>query len=124
MTAISFPPSSDEALKTEVENISAEACRQFVDAFAAKSYTRIDTGLRETGFIAQEVQQIMPQWVGQGDDGYLYLNPIGYEAMVVDAIQELRAEKDAQISSLQAENDELRARLESIERTVMTLLQD
>lgn len=76
------------------------------------------------GFIAQEVQRVIPEWVEQGSDGYLYLNPIGYEAMVVDAIQELRAEKDAQISSLQAENDELRARLESIERTVMTLLQD
>ncbi len=78
------------------------------------------------GFIAQEVQQVMPQWVGQGEDGYLYLNPVGYEAMVVDAIQELRAEKDNQIQSLQCdiraqqrENDELRARLERLERALM-----
>lgn len=71
------------------------------------------------GFIAQEVQQVIPQWVEQGSDGYLYLNPIGYEAMVVDAIQELRAEKDAQIQSLRAENDELRDRLERLEAMML-----
>ncbi len=73
------------------------------------------------GFIAQEVQQIMPEWVGQGKDGYLYLNPVGYEAMVVDAIQELRDEKDAQIESLQAENDELRDRLERLESMMLQI---
>lgn len=78
------------------------------------------------GFIAQEVQHIIPEWVKQDEDGYLYLNPIGYEALIVDAIQELRDEKDAQIESLQRdieaqqhENDELRARLERIERALM-----
>ncbi|MBO6740034.1 MAG: tail fiber domain-containing protein [Phycisphaerales bacterium] len=71
------------------------------------------------GFIAQEVQQVIPQWVEQGSDGYLYLNPVGYEAMVVDAIQELRDEKDAQIESLQRENDELRARLERLEAMML-----
>lgn len=71
------------------------------------------------GFIAQEVQQVMPQWVGQGEDGYLYLNPIGYEAMVVDAIQELRAEKDSQIQALQSENEMLRARLDRLEAMIM-----
>lgn len=78
------------------------------------------------GFIAQEVQRIIPEWVKTGEDGYLYLNPVGYEAMIVDAIQELRDEKDAQIESLQRdieaqqrENDELRARLERLERALM-----
>jgi hypothetical protein len=74
------------------------------------------------GFIAQEVQRVMPQWVQTGPDGYLYLNPVGYEAMVVDAIQELRAEKDRQIEALQRENDDLRARLERLERAVGALL--
>lgn len=73
------------------------------------------------GFIAQEVQRVIPEWVEKGDDGYLYLNPIGYEAMVVDAIQELRDEKDAQIDALQRENDALRARLERIEQALMSM---
>ncbi len=72
------------------------------------------------GFLAQEVQQVIPQWVEQADDGYLYLNPVGYEAMVVDALQELRAEKDAQIQQLQQENATLRARLDRIEQHLMS----
>lgn len=68
------------------------------------------------GFIAQEVQQVMPEWVNTAEDGYLYLNQVGFEALVVDAIQELRAENAKQIQSLQDQNarqqreiDELRA---------------
>lgn len=71
------------------------------------------------GFIAQEVERVIPEWVEQGNDGYLYLNPVGYEAMVVDAIQELRDEKDAQIESLQRENDDLRKRLERLESMLL-----
>ncbi len=80
------------------------------------------------GFLAQEVQQVIPQWVEQADDGYLYLNPVGYEAMVVDALQELRAEKDAQIAHLQAQlkhqqsqNTALRDRLDRLERAVLQM---
>lgn len=68
------------------------------------------------GFIAQDVLRVIPEWVDQGNDGYLYLNPVGYEAMIVDAIQELRAEKDAEIESLHRENIELRDRLDRIEQ--------
>ena len=72
------------------------------------------------GLIAQEVQQVLPQWVQQADDGYLYLNPVGYEALVIDALQELRAEKDAQIQQLQTQNQQLQSRLEKLERHIMS----
>lgn len=76
------------------------------------------------GFLAQEVQQVIPQWVEQADDGYLYLNPVGYEAMVVDAIQELRAEKDTQIQQLKNQNAKLQARLDRLETLMMSQLKD
>tara|TARA_R110002096_G_scaffold344921_12_gene538416 strand:+ start:4598 stop:6286 length:1689 start_codon:yes stop_codon:yes gene_type:complete len=72
------------------------------------------------GLLAQEVQQVLPQWVEEAEDGYLYLNPIGYEAMVIDALQELRAEKDAQIQQLQTQNQQLQSRLEKLERHIMS----
>ena len=56
------------------------------------------------GFIAQEVQQVFPQWVSKDDDGHLMLSLRGFEAVAVRAIQELSAE-----------NAELRARLAAIE---------
>lgn len=81
------------------------------------------------GFIAQDVQKVIPEWVmpvgdrynAQGISDTLGLNMVGYEALVVAAFQELRAEKDAQIGTLQAENDELRARLDRLESMMRTL---
>jgi hypothetical protein len=91
-------------------------------------YTNTDhvsyTGGTIPGFIAQDVARVIPEWVEENEDGYLYLNPVGYEAMVVHAIQELRAEKDAQINALRAENDALRARLDRLERALMLLSED
>ena len=69
----------------------------------------------QRGFIAQEVQKVIPQWVNTADDGFFYLDQIGYEALIVDAIQELRAEKNMEIEQLQRENTELKARLDRIE---------
>jgi hypothetical protein len=56
------------------------------------------------GFVAQEMQQVFPEWVSEGEDGYLMLSMRGFEAVAVRAMQELSAE-----------NSELRARLAAIE---------
>lgn len=81
----------------------------------------------QSGFIAQEVQRVIPRWVDTADDGYLYLDQTGFEAIVVNAFQELCAEKDAenrelrnQMTSLVARKDreiqDLTARLERLEK--------
>jgi hypothetical protein len=78
-----------------------------------------DNGLhpagRHTGFIAQEVQQVFPEWVGQTSDGYLSVGPTGFEAMTVEALRELRAEKDDEIAELHAKLDALSARLDRMQ---------
>jgi len=71
----------------------------------------------QRGFIAQEVQKVIPKWVHTANDGYLYLDQTGYEALIVDALQELRAEKDAEINQLQA-------RINRLERAVSMLLKE
>jgi len=75
----------------------------------------------QRGFIAQEVRGVIPQWVHQADDGYLYLDQTGYEALLVDAVQELRAEKDAQIQQLKSENDKLQSRVDRLEDILLRL---
>lgn len=77
------------------------------------------------GWIAQQVREVFPDWVAQADDGYLYVDPRGYESMVVQAIKELRDEKDRELRGLtqrqrelERENDDLRARLEKLERLI------
>ncbi len=69
----------------------------------------------QRGWIAQQVREVFPDWVKEASDGYLYVSPKGYEAMVVEAIRELREEKDAEIESLRKENEELHRRLARIE---------
>lgn len=75
----------------------------------------------QRGFIAQEVQKVIPQWMNTADDGFFYLYQIGYEALIVDVIQELRAEKNLEIEQLQSENKELKARLDRIEHMLRLL---
>lgn len=119
---------SDARLKTNIHTMTGSldtlaALRPVTFNYTNKEHFSYIEGTLP-GFIAQEVQQIIPQWVEQADDGYLYLNPIGYEAMVVDAIQELRTEKDAQIQQLQTQNNKLQARLDRLETMMMSQLQD
>ncbi len=75
-----------------------------------------------TGFIAQEVEKVFPDWVEQHDSGYKMLTIRGFEAIVVEAIRELRDEKDKQIVELEAENEDLRDRLDALEAAVAELL--
>ena len=72
--------------------------------------------------IAQEVEKVFPDWVHQRDDGYKAVTFRGFEALTVEALRELRSEKDQQIETLEAENDELRERLETLEASVHSLL--
>jgi hypothetical protein len=43
--------------------------------------------------IAQEVEQLFPQWVDEGADGFKRLTLRGFEALVVEALRELREER-------------------------------
>ena len=62
-----------------------------------------------TGFIAQEVEEVLPDWVSEKPDGMKMVTVRGFEALAVEALRELHAEKDAEL-------DALRARVEVLER--------
>ncbi len=70
---------------------------------------------RRMGFIAQDVEEVLPQWVGEDERGYKMVTPTGFEALSVEAVRELRAEKDAQIAVLQDKLENLSARLRRLE---------
>ena len=63
------------------------------------------------GLVAQDVERVFPDWIEQGEDGYKRMTVRGFEAVAIEAMRELRLEKDAQIETLQQENDTLRERL-------------
>jgi len=70
----------------------------------------------QIGFIAQEEREVLPQWVTEGPDGMLAVSVTGFESLTVDALRELRVEKDQQIGELKSENAELKQRLEKLEQ--------
>jgi len=53
-----------------------------------------------TGMIAQEVEQVIPDWVETGPDGFKKLTIRGFEALAVEALRELRTEKDGEVATL------------------------
>jgi len=114
---------SDARLKEQVADYSGALDR--INALRPVTYRYLDAGKAafrpqgtHIGFLAQEVQQVFPQWVSADDDGHLMLSLRGFEAVAVRAMQELSAE-NAQLREGQArlieENAALQARLAAIE---------
>ncbi len=63
------------------------------------------------GFVAQEVQRAVPQWVHTGPDGMLSIVTTGFDALVVEAVRALRQEKDRELASLRAQHEAVVATL-------------
>ncbi len=70
----------------------------------------------QVGLLAQEVQQVFPDWVGTGPDGKLFVTERSTTALMVEAMRDLREEKDKQIDELREQNQQLQRRLEALER--------
>ena len=64
------------------------------------------------GFVAQEVEGVFPQWVGELEGmKTLTIGGGAFEANVVEALRELRAEKDAEIEQLKRQIAALMAKV-------------
>jgi hypothetical protein len=61
------------------------------------------------GIVAQDVEGVFPDWVQTGADGYKRITCRGFEALTVEALRDLRAEKDLDKESLQRQVAALRA---------------
>jgi hypothetical protein len=62
----------------------------------------------QMGLVAQEVEEVFPQWISTDPDGYKNMTVRGFEALAVEALKQLKAE-------FEAENEKLRARIEALE---------
>jgi hypothetical protein len=73
---------------------------------------------QQTGLIAQEVEQVFPEWVETGRDGMRRLSVRGFEALTVEALRELRAEKDAELRARDERLAAMEKRLAALERAL------
>lgn len=95
---------SDIRLKKDIELIPDALDK--VLSLRGVTYERIDSGERQTGVIAQEVQAVLPEAVMESNDedktlSVAYGNMVG---LLIEAVKELNGKVD----SLQAELDDLR----------------
>jgi hypothetical protein len=65
------------------------------------------------GMVAQEVEQVFPDWVSEGRDGYRHLTFRGFEALAVEAFRDLKSALDAQRAASEAQARRI-AELEAI----------
>ncbi len=76
---------------------------------------RIATGLAQPGtqigLMADEVARVFPDWVSTDASGTRYVTERATTALMVEALRDLRAEKDAAVRNAQAQIDALKAEI-------------
>jgi hypothetical protein len=87
LTSVNFETFSDVSLKHDIDNITNAL--DIVDKLQGMSFTWNSTGNKSFGFIAQEVEKVLPEIVGRSREqktvSYVQLIPI-----LVQAIKELK----------------------------------
>jgi hypothetical protein len=114
-TCVSGNCSSDLRLKQNVQSLTGSldvlaALRPVTFEWKNPQERGYSSGT-QTGFIAQEVEKVKPDWIGVDDKGFKTLNTRGLEPMLVDAVRTLKANNDA----LRADDGVLRAKLAGVE---------
>ena len=87
---------------TDLPGVATEKDRQDVEK-EARFYNELENDNKNRehyGFLAQEVQQVLPDLVTTDKDGYMYVDYIGLIPVLVNAIQELQGE----LAELKGEN--------------------
>jgi hypothetical protein len=96
-----FGSYSDERLKENIQDLPSQLANIF--ALRPVEFDYKDGSGHQIGFIAQEVQDVYPDLIGVGKDGYLTLSGLGKnEARMIKAFQEFAESTQATITALEA----------------------
>ncbi|HMC32215.1 MAG TPA: tail fiber domain-containing protein, partial [Candidatus Angelobacter sp.] len=98
-TQVPFFVASDLRLKTNVEPLR-DALGKLLQlrgvSFEWKDPVKMGGAAGpQLGMIAQEVEKVFPHWVIDGPQGYKVLGAPGFEALVIEAMRELKAQLDS-----------------------------
>ena len=91
ITGSGFQTSSDARLKTGIE----DSVYGLSEVLQLRSVKYVKAEKTEVGFIAQEIEQILPEFVGENIDGMKTVNYGQMVSVLVKAIQDLSAEVNA-----------------------------
>jgi hypothetical protein len=101
---------SDARLKKDVRDLEGALDTLLALRGVTFEYKDPATPGRRRGFLAQEVERVLPEWVVMAPDGYRRLTIDGFEALAVEALREQQRE----IEALRTEVEELGSRLAGV----------
>lgn len=122
----SLSQSSDARLKKNVTTLTSGLAT--VNRLRGVSYNWLDESRPENkiGFIAQEVEKVLPELVMTKEDGFKAVNYAEMTAVLVEAVKELNAKVEkleAENNGLKAQRSELKAEVEKVELLAERLAQ-
>lgn len=91
-TATNFNTTSDATLKTNVETLTGSL--DAINAMRGVSFDWVEGGGSEVGFIAQEVEQVLPEVVSTNDEGIKSVKYGNIVAVLVEALKEQQVQID------------------------------
>jgi hypothetical protein len=96
-----FACSSDERLKKNIETFSDSASLENILQLRTVTYDwrSVDNG-RHTGYIAQELEEVAPEFVRTGEDGFKQVNYTGLVPWITGAIKAFYGEFKASIGAV------------------------
>jgi hypothetical protein len=100
-----YNTSSDRRLKTSITTLSSSG--SFIDALQPRNFTWINTGLTDTGFIADELQQVVPNAV--------HGEPNAVDAQGNPVYQQVDSSSPEMVANIIAELQSLRKRVSALE---------
>jgi hypothetical protein len=130
--------SSDARLKVNVLPLDHALDRLLSLHGVTFEYAHPDAGMHPegtfTGFIAQDVEPIFPNWIGHDDKGYMTVGPQGFEALTVESLRALDSREQSRNQSeesrfavleehnanLQSQIDVMQQKLDALSNQVST----
>jgi len=115
VTATAYYQSSDRHLKTEIERISDPFA--LLDGIEGKRFVWKDSNKPAYGVIAQDVEAVIPDAVGENKDGFKTVEYDQLIAPLIEAVKQLKAENDnlgRAMRELRADNDNLREEIRAL----------
>ncbi|MEO0631216.1 MAG: tail fiber domain-containing protein, partial [Planctomycetota bacterium] len=110
----SWSNSSDRRLKTNIAEL--DGALDTILALKGVTYEYKDAEAinelpgERIGFIAQDVEAVIPDWIDQGADGFKRMTIRGFEALAVEAFRD----QQQQIAAMQAQTEAMKAEIESL----------
>lgn len=109
---------SDQRLKKNIQTIGNALPR--LAQLRGVSFVWNKTGLPGLGVIAQEVQTVFPELVTVNDQGMLMVHNTGLFGPLIQGINELKSEKDAQVLALERRANDAEQKHAALQKQLQT----